>query len=117
MVKVRSAWGVSVSTSVALLLPGVGSVAPGGGATCAVLVRVPMAEGSIWTVKGKVTMAPTGRSTVVARAPMPLVGPVTLPPPLLVVVVQLAEVTPGGRGSDTLAPVTALGPWLLTTMV
>ena len=47
---------------------------------------------------------------------MPLLGPVTVPPPLLSVCVQLAAVAPAGRGSDTLAPVTALGPLLLTTM-
>src|SRR5262249_24709245 len=113
----RSACGVSVSVSVSLLLPGVGSVTPAGGGPWAVLFRVPVAEGSIWTVKVKVTVALTGRSTVVARPPVPLLGPVTLPPPLLAVNVQLAPVTPAGRGSETLAPVTALGPLLLTMMV
>jgi hypothetical protein len=68
-------------------------------------------------VKVKVTLALTGRSTVVARAPVPVVGPLTVPPPLLAVDVQLAEMTPAGRESDTLAPLTALGPALLTTMV
>ena len=48
---------------------------------------------------------------------MPLAGPVTVPPPLLAVAAQVAAVTPAGSGSDTLAPVTALGPALLTTMV
>src|SRR6516164_9089847 len=100
----RSAWGVRVSVSVAVLLAGLGSVTPAGGVTVAVLTRVPVAEGSIWTVKVKVTLAP-------------LAVPVTMPPPLLSVVVQVAEVTPAGRGSDTLAPVTALGPLLLTTMM
>ena len=76
-----------------------------------------MAEGLTRTVKVKVTLALTGRSTVVARAPVPLLGPVTVPPPLLAVAVQVAAVTPAGRGSDTVAPVTALGPLLLTTMV
>src|SRR5262245_4553326 len=113
----RSAWGVSVSLSLALLLPGLGSVTPAGAVTVAVLARVPVAEGAIRTVKVKVTVALTGRSTVVARAPAPLAGPATLPPPLLSVAVQVAAVTPAGRGSDTLAPVTALGPALRTTMV
>src|SRR5262245_48144979 len=117
LVTKRSAWGVRVLVSVSVLLPGSGSVAPGGGLTVAVLVRVPVAEGLTWTVKVKVTVAPTGRSTVVARAPTPLAGPVTLPPSLLVVAVQLAAMTPAGRGSETLVPVTALGPRLLTTMV
>src|SRR5579883_1899667 len=113
----RSDWGVRVSVSVALLLAGLGSVTPAGGVTVAVLTRSPVAEGSIWTVKVKVTLALTARSTVVDRAPAPLVGPVTVPPPLLAVVVQVAAVTPAGKGSDTLAPVTALGPSFLTTMV
>src|SRR5262245_46721883 len=113
----RSAWGVRVSTSVVLLLPGVGSVVPVGGVTLAVLSRVPVAEGSIWTVKVKVMLSLTGRSTVVDRAPMPLVEPVTAPPPLLSVAVQVAEMMPAGRESDTLAPVTALAPLFLATMV
>src|SRR5262245_12298002 len=112
----RSASGVTPSMSVALLLFGVGSITPSGGVTVAVLASVPVAEGSIWTVKVKVTLALTGRSTVVARVSLPLVGPVTVPPLLLAVAVQVAEVTPAGRGSDTLAPVTGLGPLLLTTM-
>src|SRR4051794_15498968 len=113
----RSAWGVRLSLSVALLLPWVGSVTPCGGLAVVVLTRVPVAEELTWTVKVKVTVALTGRSTVVARAPLPLVGPETLPPPLLAVAVQLAVVTPPGKGSDTLAPLTALGPALLTTIV
>src|SRR5215468_10022376 len=90
LVMARSAWGVRVSVSVALLLAGLGSVTPGGGLTVAVLTRVPVAEGSIWTVKVKVTVALTGRLTVAARAPLPLAGPATLPPPLLAVAVQVA---------------------------
>src|SRR5262245_10284014 len=113
----RSARGVSVLVSVALLLAGLGSNTPAGGLTVAVLVNEPVATGLIWTVKVKVTLAPTGRSTVVARAPVPALGPLTLPPPLLAVVVQAAAVTPAGRLSSTLAPVTATGPALLTTMV
>ena len=103
--------------SVALLSAGSGSVTPAGGVTVAVLTSEPVAEGLTRTVKVKVTLALTGRSTVVARAPVPLVGPVTVPPPLLAVAAQVAAVTPAGSGSDTLAPVTALGPLLLTTMV
>src|SRR5262245_56716421 len=113
----RSAWGVSVSLSLALLLPGVGSVTPAGAVTVAVLARVPVAEGAIWTVKVKVRLALAGRSTVVARAPVPLLGPETLPPPLLAVAVQVATVTRAGCESDRLAPVTSLGPLLLTTIV
>src|SRR5262245_60477310 len=112
----RSARGVRLSVSVAVLLPGVGSVTPAGGATVAVLTREPVADGLTWTVYVNVTVAPTGRLTVVARAPAPFAGPVTAPPPVKSVAAQLADVTPAGRASDTLAPVTALGPVLLTTI-
>src|SRR4051794_1544986 len=112
----RFARGVSASVSVTLLLPGVGSVTPAGGGAGAVLARLPVAAGLTWTVNMKVTLALTGRLTVVASAPLPLLGPVTAPPPLLVVNDQLPEVAPAGSGSETLAPVTALGPLLLTTM-
>src|SRR5262249_55335181 len=111
LVTLRSAWGVKVSVSV----PPVG--VPPGGVMVAVLTRVPVAVGSIWTVKRKVTVAPTGRSTVVVRAPLPLLGPVTLPPPVWLTNVQLALLTPAGSGSDSVAPVAVLGPALPTTMV
>src|SRR5436309_1630489 len=109
----RSAWGVSASLSPALLLPGVGSVTPTGAVTVAVLARAPVAAGSICTVKVKVTVAPTGRSTAVARAPLPPPGTLTAPPPVALANAQLPPVAPAGRGSDTLAPLTALGPALL----
>src|SRR5262249_1765188 len=99
---VRSAWGVSVS--VAGPLAGV----PVGGMAVAVLTRLPVAAGSIWTVKRKVMVAPAGRLTVVDRAPLPLSFPLTLPTPVSPRNVQLAAVTPIGRGSDRLAPVTSL---------
>src|SRR5262245_53364170 len=113
----RSAWGVRLSVSVALSSVGSGSSTPGGGVTVAVLVSAPVAAGSIWAVKVKVTVAPTGRLTVAARAPLPPVGPVTLPPPVWPANAQLPPVAPAGSGSDTVAPVTALGPLLLTTRV
>src|SRR6186713_735283 len=104
LVMLRSAWGVSVSVS----LTPVG--VPPGGVTVAVLTREPVAEGLTRTVKVKVMVAPAGRLTVVARAPVPLLGPLTVPPPVLAVAVQVALLTPAGSGSDTVAPVTALGP-------
>src|SRR5262249_56640969 len=113
----RSAWGVRVSVSVALLLVGLVSVTPAGRPMVAVLVRVPVAEGLTWTVKVKVTVALTGKSTLVASAPLPPVGPLTAPPPLLAVATQLPPLAPAGSGSDTLAPLTSLGPVLLTTIV
>src|SRR5262245_14606399 len=113
----RSAWGVMASASLAALLAGLASATPAGGVTVAVLTRVPVTDGLIWFVKLKVTLALTGRSTVVASAPMPLLGPETLPPLVLPVTVQVAAVTPAGNASATLGPVTALGPVLLTTMM
>src|SRR5262245_40850458 len=112
----RSAWGVRLSASVKELLAGLGSVVPAGGVTVAVLVNEPIAPASIVGVKLKVTLALTGRFTMAARAPVPLVGPETLPPPVLPVSVQTAPVTPAGNASKTLAPVTALRPELLTVM-
>ena len=49
----RSAWGVRLSVSVALLLAGLGSVVPAGGVTVAVLTRVPVAAGSIVDREGE----------------------------------------------------------------
>src|SRR5215813_11998434 len=98
MVTCRSTIGVRVSASVTL------TGVPPGGAT--------------WAVKLRVTVALAGRFTVVARGPLPLAGPVTLPPPVLPANSQLAAVTPAaGSGSEMAAPVTAAGPELLTTIV
>src|SRR5262245_49422209 len=97
----RSATGVRGSVSLALVLLVSGSVTPAGGSTRAVLVRVPAAEGSMSTVKVKVTLAPTGRLMVAARAPVPLVGPVTVPVLAFGTNAQVAAVAPAGRGSDT----------------
>jgi len=47
MATCRSAGGI-VSVSVAVLLLGSGSVSPAGGATVAVLVSKPVADGLIW---------------------------------------------------------------------
>src|SRR5262249_30637745 len=107
----RSAWGVSVSVSLAL------TGVPPGGVALAVLTSEPVADGSTSTVKRKVAVAPTGRLTVVDRAPLPLRGPLTLPPPVAPRNVQVAAVTPGGSGSDSAAPVASLGPAFPTVIV
>src|SRR5262249_25143721 len=57
----RSAWGVSVSVSMALSLPGLGSVVPAGGTTVAVLLNGAVALGSIVPVSVKATVAPLAR--------------------------------------------------------
>src|SRR5262249_44836902 len=102
-----------VSSSVSLPLVG-GSP---GGVAVAMLVRVPVAVGSMATVKVKVTVAPTGRLMVVARGPLPLGSPVTTPPPVAPANPRGAAATPAGRESVRVVPLAALGPALLTTMV
>src|SRR5262245_40950068 len=96
--------GVSVSTSVAVLSSGVAS--PGGTATVAVLVRLAVADGLMWTMKVYVMEAPGARLEIVSdNAPETLVWPSP---------VQLAELTPVGRGSLTDSAVTVEGPLLVT---
>ena len=74
----RSAWGVRVLVSVALSLPGLGSVTPVGGATCAVLVRVPVAAGSMVPVSVMVIDCPVARLSPlqipVAGSKLPALG-------------------------------------------
>src|SRR5690349_20657851 len=115
----RSATSVMLSMSVAVLLFRLLSVSPSGGVTVAVLTSVPVAVGLMLAEKEKVTLAPTGRSTLVLKAPVPLLGLPELiaPPPLAPTKVQKSLVTWAGMASKTLAPVEALGPLLLTTMV
>ena len=61
----RSACGVNMSMSVALSLPGDGSLAPAGGATVAVLLSVPVMAGSMPTVRSKLAVSPTASVPVV----------------------------------------------------
>src|SRR5258707_1179425 len=97
----RSAIGVTVSVSVALLLPGVGSVVPPGTVTFAVLAMLPVAPPA--TVPGtvKAMIAPLFIVTVVLMSPEPLAAPqavVTVPPlpGSLTAHVQLPNVSPDG---------------------
>src|SRR5229473_3294657 len=113
LVMLRSACGVSVSVSVAVLLPGVGSVVPAGAVTLAVLLRLPVAEAEMLAVTVNVAVPPFARLTVVLMLPVPLVAPQLAAGAH----VQLALLMPAGSASVTVAPVTALGPALLTTMV
>src|SRR5437763_126234 len=115
----RSDTSPAVSVSVALLLPGVGSVVPAGAVTMAVLTRLAVAEDCAVPVTVKTTElpAPAGMLTVAARLlPEPL-------PPLLTVAVPVTlevHVTPvrmAGMVSATLAPTALLGPLLVTVMV
>ena len=105
---------LTVTVAVPLLLAGVGSVVPDGAVTLATLVKVPLAFSATLTWKVTVARAP------LAKVVVPLI---TVPPPLAVAVMpalvaMLVMVpNPAGKVSVQLAPVTALGPLLLMTMV
>ena len=104
-----------LSVSVALLLPGTGSVVPTGGVTVAVFTNVPTAVDATLATTLKVAVPLTARLTVVLRLPVPLAA-LQLEPPVATQL-QLALVMAAGKVSATVAPVTALGPALVTTMV
>src|SRR4051794_34095754 len=115
----RSATGATVSVSVELLLPGVGSVVPAGGVTVAGLTRLPGADARAvpGTVKTTRLTAPAAVLTVAARLfPEPLPPLVTAAVPV-VLEVQETLVRVAGTASATLAPTTLLGPALVTVIV
>ena len=68
----RSACGVSVSVSVAVLFPGSGSVVPAGAVTVAVFASVPVAPGAMFAVSVNVAVPPGASVTVVLMLPVPL---------------------------------------------
>ena len=88
---------------------------PAGTATVAVLASVPDADGDTvpWTVK--VAVPPSSRLTAdVLILPLPEAGQLL---PAMAAQVQLTLVIAAGTVSVTVAPVTANGPLLVTTMV
>src|SRR5947207_3357628 len=92
---------------------------PGGAVTVAVLTRLPVAEGDAVPVTVKTTELPAPAATfrVAARSlPAPLPPPVTLAAPV-VADVQVTPVSAAGKASATVAPVTSLGPVLVTVIV
>ena len=109
-----SADGSNVSVSLAESFVELASVTPVGAAMSAVLVIVPVADGSIVTVTLNVAVSPTGTSTLSEIAPVPAAAQ-SAPP--VAVQVQLMLVAPAGSASVTVAPTTSDGPALLTTMV
>src|SRR5882762_8030319 len=110
----RSAFGVSVSLSVAELFPGFVSVTPAGALTVAVLLSVPVARLEIVQVEVYVTLPPAGRLTVSLM--LPANGPAVQVPPLAPTHVVL-QVSEAGKVSATVAPEALLGPALLAVMV
>src|SRR5262245_6226958 len=109
----RSAWGVRVSVSLAVLSAGV--LSPGGTATVAVLVNDPVAEGLIWATAVKVVVPPGSRVTAVAMLPVPLAA-ATLEP-AEAAAGQLPSPFAARFRSVTCWATAVLGPLLLTTMV
>ena len=114
MVTVRSVWGVTVVTSVAELLAGVGSETVPGNVMLAVLLIVPVAEAM--TVAEIVNVAePPGASVTEADTlPLPDAGH---DDPALAEQVHVAPVSVAGIVSLTVAPVTVEGPGLDATTV
>src|SRR5438128_1687784 len=111
----RSACGVNVSVSVAELLAALDSVTPAGATTAAVLTNVPVALAETVPVTVKVAVPPLARLTAVAMLPVPLAAAQLEPPEATHV--HVAPVIAGASVSITDAPVTLLGPLLVTTMV
>ena len=109
----RSATGLSVSVSVAVLLPATGSVTPPGAAMVTVLARVDVAAGDTVAEIVNVAEPPTVRSMLARMSPLPVAG--QLPP--VAVQVQVAASSSAGRRSVTVAPATTDGPALVATMV
>ena len=90
----RSAVGVNESTSVAELLPAVGSTIPAETAADAVLLNVPVAAALTAATTVNVAVAPTGRLTVVLIDPLPEVD-VQPAPALGAQVHEVNEAEPG----------------------
>jgi hypothetical protein len=111
----RSPLGESVSVSVAVLLAAFDSVTPEGTFTVAILTSEPVEPDAIVAIIVNVAVPPTKRFTVVLIAPVPLVS--AHAEPLDAEHVHVAPVTPDGRLSITVAPVTGFGPALLATIV
>lgn len=111
----RSPWGCSWSVSVAVLLFGFGSTAPAGIVTAAVLVTVPVADGSTVAVRRNVAVPPLSKSTVVLMLPVLLANEHL--EPLEAVQVQEGFNNTAGTVSATCTPNTSFGPLLRTTIV
>ena len=101
-------------TSVAVLFAGAGSVTPAGTVATAVLATDAGAPAARVAGTVNVAVPPASRLTVVEILPVP---PLAQDDPALATHVQLPNVSPAGAVSVTVAPVTASGPLLVTTIV
>lgn len=104
-----------MDVTVAWLLPPSGSVTPLGLETVAVLVMVPVALDGSDAVRVKVAVPPFTKLTVVLMFPVPLALPQL--DPLEAVQVHETLLRMPGTLSVTVAPVTGLGPSLVTVIV
>ena len=111
----RSAVGVSESTSVAELLPAVGSTIPAATVPEAVLLNVPVAPALTAATTENVAVAPTGRLTVVLIEPLPEAE--AQPAPALGVHVHEVNEAEPGCVSTTAVFGALDGPLLVTTTV
>jgi hypothetical protein len=109
----RSACGVSVSVSVALLLPGVGSVTVADGATVAVFTSEPVVDGEMLQLAVYVTLPVFGKLIVSLMLPEPDAVHV---PPLVPTHVHV-HVSDAGNVSVTFEPGAALGPLLFVAVI
>src|SRR5215471_8150326 len=94
-----------------------GSLAPGGGVTVALLTSWPVVALGTVPITVNVAAAPATRLSVVAILPVPLGAPQVLGAVTVHVQVKPALASAAGSGSLTMAPVTSLGPLFVTTMV
>src|SRR6266508_4068732 len=102
---------------VAVLLARLGSVVPDGAVTVALLTNCPVVPLGTVPLKLKMALPPLTRLTVVAILPLPLAAPHAFGAVAEQVQVKPAPLSAAGNGSLTVAPVTSLGPLLVTVMV
>ena len=112
MLIARSELSVIVSLSVAELLAVGESVTPAGAVTVATFVIVPVPV--TVAVAVNVAVPPASRLTAALMLPLPLAGQLD---PADAAQVQAPPESCAGKLSVTVAPVTALGPALLATIV
>src|SRR5512143_2276593 len=112
----RSTLKIGVSVSDARLLPEVGSKAPTGAVTDAVLSRLPVAAGEMAATAVYVNVPPTGMLTVTFILPVPVTVGQVAPPAAsqdhATLVILVAE-----NASATVSPVAFAGPALVTSIV
>jgi hypothetical protein len=115
LVIAKSAVGVSVSMSVAVLLFGFGSVTPLGAPTVAVFANAPCADAKTVAFTVYVAVPPTSKLAVVFKLPVPLAAPQL--EPTLAAHVHVTFVKNAGNVSATVAPFAILGPLFVATIV